>query len=313
MKYIHTKDLRLSRFMLGTVQLGMDYGLGPDRAKPSSEKAFAVLDQAAAQGVNAIDTANNYGDAEHIIGQWLQKRRGNTDDLPWVVTKIGPLKSTSFDALRDEIYSQVDACRQNLGVEKIDCLMLHNCEDYIAHSDEIQRIFAELRDDQAFRFSAISAYTRHDYGMIAESGFDAVQIPLNVFDWRQIESGGIEKLAKAGMMIFARSVFLQGLVVHAPEELDRRMEYCVPVLETYRRLCREFELSPAVLALSFVLSVPGITSAVLGCDNPTQVKENAGLFDQTVKLTQLQWQSIKKAFLNTDDRITDPGKWYNHT
>lgn len=40
--FIHTKGLDLSRFMLGTVQLGMEYGLGSDRAKPSYQKAFAI-------------------------------------------------------------------------------------------------------------------------------------------------------------------------------------------------------------------------------------------------------------------------------
>ena len=67
--------------------------------------------------------------------------------------------------------------------------------------------------------------------MIAESGLDGTQIPLNVFDWGQIENGGIEKIAKSGMMMFVRSVFLQGLVFHAPEDLDPQMDYCAPYLK----------------------------------------------------------------------------------
>ena len=129
MKYIHTKGLDLSRFMLGTVQLGMEYGLGTDRAKPSSEKAFAMLDQAAELGINAFDTANNYGDAEYILGQWLEKRYRNPGVRPWIVTKIGPLKDEAFDNLRDDVRRQVDDCRWNLGVETIDCLMLVSPED----------------------------------------------------------------------------------------------------------------------------------------------------------------------------------------
>ena len=313
MKYIHTKGLDLSRFMLGTVQLGMEYGLGSDRAKPSSEKAFAMLDQAAALGINAFDTANNYGDAECILGQWQKKRYRDLGAFPWIVTKIGPLKDESFDCLRDDIRRQVDACRRNLGVETIDCLMLHNYEDYEAHAKAIQKIFAELRDEHAFRYSAISAYSRNDDGVIAESGFDAVQIPLNIFDRGQIESGGIEKLAKANMMIFARSVFLQGLVFLTPQVLDRRMDFCIPALETFQRLCGEFELPPAVLSLSFVLSVPGITAAVLGCDNVKQVQDNAKLFDQTVQLTKMHWNALRKAFMNIDERVINPGVWFNHT
>lgn len=84
---------------------------------------------------------------------------------------------------------------KNLGMDTLDCLMLHSFDDY---------------------------------DVIAESGFDATQIPLNVFDWGQIDNGGIEKIANAGMMIFVRSVFLQGLVFHTPEDFDPRMDFCVP-------------------------------------------------------------------------------------
>lgn len=140
-----------------------------------------------------------------------------------------------------------------------------------------------------------------------------MQIPLNVFDQSQIENGGLEKLADSGMMIFVRSVFLQGLVFHTPDNLDPRMSFCVPYLEKYLQLCREFELSPAVLALSFVLSIPGVTTVVLGCDTARQVQDNCSLFDQTVQLTPHQLYLLQDAFRDIDPRVINPGVWYNHT
>ena len=75
MKYINAKGQRLSRFSLGTVQLGMKYGLGEDCEKPSEEAAFALLDRAMELGVDNLDTANNYGDSEAVIGRWLRQRK----------------------------------------------------------------------------------------------------------------------------------------------------------------------------------------------------------------------------------------------
>lgn len=313
MKYILTNGIRLSRFSLGTVQLGMTYGLGEDREKPSEEKAFGILDSAMELGIDNLDTANNYGDSEAVIGRWMKKRRLDGKTVPWIVTKIGPLKHGSYDILRDDIFRQVEDCQVNLGTDTIDCLMLHNFEDFNQDRDHIQKIFCELKGVGAYRFSAISAYSRHDYGVIADSGFDAVQIPVNVFDWSQIENGGMDKLAQSGMMVFARSVFLQGLVFHSPENLDVRMDFCVPYLKTYRQLCEEFSLSPAVLALSFVLSVSGITTAVLGCDNVRQLRDNINIFDETVKLTPYQWSKLYEAFRDIDPRVINPGVWFNHT
>ena len=46
MKYIESHGIRLSKLQLGTVQLGMTYGLGEDKAKPSEEKAIGILERA---------------------------------------------------------------------------------------------------------------------------------------------------------------------------------------------------------------------------------------------------------------------------
>jgi len=311
MKYVQAKGLNLSAFALGTVQLGLTYGLGEHSEKPTEEAAFAILDRAVELGVNTLDTANNYGDSEAVIGRWIAKRKAEGKELPWIVTKIGPMKSGSYDILRDDVMYQVDGCMKRLGIDKVDCLMLHNFEDYAEDRDAMQKIFAELKSQNLYDYSAISAYSRHDYGVIAESGFDATQIPLNVFDWTQIENGGLQKLADSGMMIFTRSVFLQGLVFHTPEDLDPRMDFCFPYLKKFIDLYKEFGLSPAALALSFVLSLPGVTQAVMGCDTADQVESNCRLFNETVELSVEQMEKLYEAFRGIDPRVINPGMWFN--
>ena len=311
MKYIEVDGLRMSVFSLGTVQLGMTYGLSAHNEKPSKENAFALLDRAMELGVDNLDTANNYGDSEQVIGDWMHSRPGQPK--PLVVTKIGPLDHSSPTALEADIRRQVAKCQENLGMRPLDVLMIHDYADYIADPDTVRRVLLQLKEKGECRYTAISAYSRHDYGVIAETGFDAVQIPLNVFDWTQIDNGGIQKLVDAGMMIFVRSAFLQGLVFRKPEDLDPRMDFCKPYLETYHQLCQEFQLSPGALALSFPLSIPGITTVVLGCRNITQVEKNCALIDQVVQLTDEQMKKLHEAFANTDPRVTNPGVWFNHT
>ena len=86
MKYVQAKGLNLSAFALGTVQLGIEYGLGEHSAKPTEEAAFAILDRAVDLGVNTLDTANNYGDSEAVIGRWLTKRKADGKKLPYILT-----------------------------------------------------------------------------------------------------------------------------------------------------------------------------------------------------------------------------------
>lgn len=311
MKYVQAKGLDLSAFALGTVQLGLTYGLGEHSEKPTEEAAFAILDRAVDLGVNTLDTANNYGDSEAVIGRWLTRRKAEGKKLPYIVTKVGPLKHGSYDILRDDVLYQLEGCMKRLCIDKLDIFMLHNYEDYAQDRDAMQKIFADIKSQGLYDYSAISAYSRHDYGVIAESGFDATQIPINVFDWGQIENGGMQKLADSGMMIFTRSVFLQGLVFHTPEDLDPRMDFCFPYLNRFIELYKEFELSPAALALSFVLSLPGVTQAVMGCDTADQVESNCKLFDQTVTLSQDQLDKLHDAFHGIDPRVINPGTWFN--
>ena len=310
MKYINCKDLRLSVFSLGTVQLGMDYGLGDHTAKPSRDYAFSILDRAIACGVNTLDTANNYGESERVIGEWL--KTVEPSQKPFLVTKIGPFDHSSREALRADILSQAHTCLQTLGVPQLDFLMIHSFEDYAQSPGTVSEVMAELKEKGIVRHSAISVYSENDYKLVAKSGFDAIQIPLNVFDWSQIESGGIQALADAGISIFARSVFLQGLVFMNPEELDPRMSFCKPYLEKFLSLCREFDMSPSVLAMSFVLSVPGITTVVLGCQTPEQVENNCELMKQTRTLSPEEMSRLRNAFVDIDPRVINPRCWFNH-
>ena len=98
-----------------------------------------------------------------------------------------------------------------------------------------------------------------------------------------------------------------------PDELDPRMDFCVAPLRKFLEFCKEFEMSPAVLAMSFVLSLPGITSMVLGCHRTEQIDNNCELVDRVRKLTDDEMNKIHEAFGVMDKRVTNPGLWFNHT
>ena len=311
MKHVLAKGMDMSVFTLGTVQLGMDYGLGDHTAKPSRETAFSVLDKAIRMGVNVLDTANNYGDSEAVIGEWL--RTVEEKNRPHVVTKIGSFDRSNPERLRADIFRQAEKSLEALGLDKLDMLMIHTFEDYDVNRDAVTRAFEDMKRQGLIERSAISAYSRHDYRVLAASGFDAVQIPLNVFDWGQIENGGIQALKDAGMAVFVRSVFLQGLVFMKPESVDPRMDFCVPPLRKYLGLCGEFGLSPASLAVSFALSTDGVTGVVLGCQTPGQVEQNCRQIDSAVTLSREQMARLREAFSGIDPRVINPGVWFNHT
>ena len=63
MKYNETKGVSISELSLGTVQLGVSYGINNQSGKPDRTQAFGILDTALTNGISALDTAAAYGDS----------------------------------------------------------------------------------------------------------------------------------------------------------------------------------------------------------------------------------------------------------
>lgn len=309
MKLINWRGRNISALSLGTVQLGLNYGINNTDGKPSQETANAILDCTMEHGINTLDTAGAYGDSEIVIGNWL--KTVPKEKRPFIVTKAAKLETGPLEVVRNDLQRRVAASKERLGVEQLDVLMLHHFDDYLKDRDHVLQAMQELKVSGDVKLIGTSAYSFHDYGEIADSGMDAVQIPINLFDWGQIENGGLGKLQKSGMMVFVRSVYLQGLVFQNPDELDPRMEFARETLVKFRRLCEKYALSPACLALSYALSLPGVTSLVLGSEKPEQVRQNAELLQQTVELTQEQIAEIRENFIDTPHQVLNPNLWYN--
>ena len=307
MKTVNIKGLNISALSLGTVQLGVSYGINNADGKPSQETANAILDAALAGGINTLDTAGAYGDSELVIGNWL--KTVDPEKRPFIVTKAANLEHGSLDALRKDLFAKVKSSKERLGVEQLDMLMLHHFDDFMCDKDNVHKVMHELKDAGEVRFLGASAYSHHDYGEVADTGFDATQIPINLFDWCQIENGGLKKLEESGMMVFVRSVYLQGLVFQKPENLAPHMEFARPTLEKFQFLCNKYALDPATLALSYALSLPGITSLVLGSEKTEQVQQNVALMDQAVDLSAEQMAEIRELFLDTPQRVLFPSMW----
>lgn len=68
--------------------------------------------------------------------------------------------------------------------------------------------------------AAVSVYTSEEaYEMMQNEIYEAIQVPMNIFDNRLIKSGAFSKLHEANKIIFVRSVFLQGLFFMNPGSL----------------------------------------------------------------------------------------------
>ena len=87
MKYFEWRGEKVSQFVLGAAQLGMNYGISNKTGQPDKTEAFSILDEAIKNGVTMIDTAQAYGKSESIIGEWI-KVNNNKKHLILLVSGI---------------------------------------------------------------------------------------------------------------------------------------------------------------------------------------------------------------------------------
>src|SRR5690606_38624644 len=76
----------VSALTLGTVQLGLDYGIANPSGKPNMVQAHRILQCALDNHITTIDTSRHYGNSEEVIGSFLKSYVGAVK--PFIVTKF---------------------------------------------------------------------------------------------------------------------------------------------------------------------------------------------------------------------------------
>ena len=282
MQYTTIAGRQVSAMSLGTVQLGMNYGIANREGKPDTAKSFSILSAAIDAGITALDTARKYGDSEEVIGAFL-KNNPDAKDKFFITTKLSsdlPAGSSNSD-VEKKLVQSVETSLKNLGLSKVNCLLLHNPADMTLHgsvvANTLRRIVAQGMTDTA----GVSVYHPDEADLLLKDDvYQSVQLPMNIFDQRFITSGALERLHHKNIHVFVRSAFFQGLFFLDPDAItDPDLVRCaVPHIKTLRQLSDKAGMSIAQFAISFLRSLPGIKSLVLGADNPEQVIENASLF-----------------------------------
>ena len=86
----------------------------------TQDEADATMDAVAAAGINHLDVAASYGEAELRLGPWVQQHR----DEFFLATKTG-------ERTADAAYAEINRSLERLGTDQVDLLQLHNLVDEV--------------------------------------------------------------------------------------------------------------------------------------------------------------------------------------
>jgi aryl-alcohol dehydrogenase-like predicted oxidoreductase len=135
-----------------------------------------------------------------------------------------------------------------------------------------------------------------------------MQLPLNAVASPIAEAGLVEGAKAQNIAVFARSVFLQGVLLMPPERIPSYLAALVPVVERLRALAAAEGISLAGLLMDAVARIDGVYSLVIGADSPSQVEELAGYARAQERGIALP-DDLRVLVRGLSTHVTDPRQW----
>lgn len=286
---------------LGTVQLGLPYGVTNRRGQPSPAEAMALLGAAADRGVDLLDTAPAYGSAERLIGEALAAGRRFR-----IITKT-VAGAQNPEALRAGFLRSL----ADLGIARADGLLLHHAGDALGPGgrmllDEMRA----LKDEGRTARIGVSVYDASELdALLALFTPDIVQLPLSALDQRLLRSGHLAKLAARGVEIHARSIFLQGTLIAPPASLPAALAPLAERAAEFHAALRELGCSALEGALAFVAQQAEVSYAIVGAASTEEFAGIAAAAERAGSRRSPAAALDFRSFALDDENLVNPARW----
>jgi len=257
------------RLGLGSVQWGMPYGIANRHGQPGQDVVAALVHRAIAAGIDVIDTAHEYGEAEARLGQTGAVPAGIR-----FITKTAVARDAGADRVA-VAEAGFTASLQRLGRPAVAGLLMHDGDSLLAPDGE--RLWAWMQ--QQYRAGraekiGVSVYQPEALDRILDRySLDIVQLPFSIYDQRFARQGLFDRLRAKGVEVHIRSSFLQGLLLLPAAELPPHFTALRPHQAKLHAACAALGLSPLAAALHFCLTEPRIDRVILGCETMAQLEQ----------------------------------------
>lgn len=289
--------------MLGTAALGMPYGVSNPPVTPDTDSVFAIFDLAWESGITCFDTAPAYGLAEKRLGEWSRSRGLSAD----VVTKLPSLGHVPDSGVTSAVAEAVDKSAKVLEPSRIAGYLTHDSTDFLRPA--VRQALERTSEKGLIETFGPSVYTGADVRRALAAARPAIlQLPVSALDQRIVSDGTLDACREAGTRVFARSIFLQGVMLMPPEDLPAHLSRLREAVAAFMHLASESGTGPLSLAVRFALQTPGVTSVVVGAISCTQLSEIVSAGRQP-DLDEATREALRRIAGPIPSDLLDPRRW----
>jgi aryl-alcohol dehydrogenase-like predicted oxidoreductase len=255
----------MSKIILGTVQMGLNYGINNKFGKIPIDESYQILLKAYLFGITSLDTAEAYGDAHQLIGSF---HKNNPNYKFNIITKV----PHSFEASSIEI--KVNEYLKSLEVSYLEVLMFHSFQSFVENSQVIV-ILTDLKSKGYINHIGVSVYTNEQLEYLLNiDEITVIQLPFNLLDNNNLRGDIIKKLKAKGKIIHTRSAFLQGLFFKKLNEQDKDEQNLYSELQLLNQISLQSKCSIEELALSYCIQQENIDNVIFGVDSLIHLEAN---------------------------------------
>jgi len=285
-----------NKLILGTVQMGLSYGINNTTGKVSLENSHEILEYAFNHGIKILDSAEAYGNAHEVIGSF---HKNNPNKSFEVITKL----PHQFNA---DINDKVNTYLSDLQVNQLHALLFHSFSSYKENVDNF-KVLTNLKASGKIKYIGVSVYTNEEIeDVLLNDDVDIIQLPFNLFDNSNLRGSILEKAKSKGKTIHTRSALLQGLFFKDIDSDNQTVKSLKNELTQLSNITKSNDTSVAQLALNYCLQQTTIDNVLVGVDSKQQLEDNLQSLDYALEARTIdEINNIKVSNIN----LLNPSLW----
>jgi aryl-alcohol dehydrogenase-like predicted oxidoreductase len=257
----------------------------------------AALDE----GITTFDTADVYANtrAETVLGEALKgERRESLEIFSKVYWPTGPRGHNDTGLSRKHVMESINGSLRRLQTDYLDLYQAHRF-DYETPLEETMQAFADIVRQGKALYIGVSEWTadqiREGHKLAQSMGVQLISSqPQYSMLWRVIEAEVVPTCRELGISQVVWSPIAQGVLTakYKPGEAaptgsratderggadmirDFLRDDVLSAVQGLVPIAQELDVSPAQLAIAWVLANDNVAAAIVGASRPEQVREN---------------------------------------
>lgn len=285
-----------NKLILGTVQMGLSYGINNTKGKISLDDSLEILNYAFDNGIKILDSAEAYGSAHQVIGAFHEKYPKKQFQI---ITKLP-------NQLNEGITKKVNNFLSELKVDHLHALLFHSFSSYKNSWDNFTAL-RRLKSENKIQNIGVSVYTNDEIEeVIINDEIDIIQVPFNLFDNTNLRGKILEKAKSKGKIIHTRSALLQGLFFKDVDTANETVRSLKNELILLSQISKKHNVSTSELALGYCSHQKNIDNVLIGVDSIHQLEDNLESVNFKVKseiINEINTINIE------DSNLLNPSLW----